>query len=216
MHEPDEGVPIFDPVLAPCPFCGGTAGFYRQAQGNFRDGIMEPFNAWLAGCISNACSVHVDTEGDMSKEAAAAKWNARPDGQATGNKGLQIRIDNTEFLHDMAMVGREIMRCFGRASETPDFRSTVISELNELHEHLVSVNQIPEAVLVNAASKLLLAGGDPIAEPSSKGNADLTLEPTHQAAVSHSCGASMPCDHKLRYSDLPQSFFKARIGRETV
>ncbi|KQV59309.1 MULTISPECIES: Lar family restriction alleviation protein [unclassified Duganella] len=73
----------FDPMLASCPFCGGPAGFYREAQGNFRNGIEEPVNAWLAGCIGNTCAVHVDTEGDESKEGAAAKWNARRASPAT-------------------------------------------------------------------------------------------------------------------------------------
>lgn len=66
-----------DVALKPCPFCGGMAGFYHEPQVHFRQGIEEPVDAWLAGCISNTCCVHVDTEGDATKEEAAAKWNRR-------------------------------------------------------------------------------------------------------------------------------------------
>lgn len=132
----------------------------------------------------------------------------RLDGNLSNSPGLQRRIDNPEFLQDMAMVGREIMRCFGRASGTADFSASVLSELGDLHAHLASMNQLPEAILVDAAVQLLRVGGDPVEGTNRLPKVDVALEVCSEAVSVRGRDAEIPSDAQPRYSDLPESFFK--------
>lgn len=93
--------PEKDIFLKPCPFCDGEAGFYNEPQGHFRDGITEPFNAWLVGCIGNQCCVHVDTEGDETPEEAAEKWNNRSRYGEDALRKLQEGMDALGYMEDL-------------------------------------------------------------------------------------------------------------------
>lgn len=124
----------------------------------------------------------------------------------------QIRIDNPEFLDDMAVLGRELTRCFGRASCSLDFLGSAITELEQFHTHLVSMNQGPEAILADAAVQFLRRGGDrneeitPIEQPEVPPQAESqtarppTRKPKQTVLQKTQAG----------YSDLPASFFKTK------
>lgn len=131
-----------------------------------------------------------------------------PDGKVVDGQRLVIRIDEPEFLEDMAKVGREIMRCFGRASQTFNFMKSVLLELDGLHQHLASVNQIPEAILVNAAAELLRAGGDRVPETTSKLGGAVVPGTVSQAPPAATLRPDVSAEAKAQYADLPQSFFK--------
>lgn len=105
--------PEHDIFLKPCPFCDGEAGFYNEPQGNFRDGITEPFNAWLVGCISNQCCVHVDTEGDETPEEAAEKWNSRSQRVNEALRKLQEGLDALGYMEDLRPEFHEVCLALG-------------------------------------------------------------------------------------------------------
>jgi hypothetical protein len=67
-----------------------------------------------------------------------------------------MEITDPVFLRDMEEAGREIVRCFGRAAQSHDFIGTAVSELTGLRDHMLTMNQGPEATLVTAAIGLLL------------------------------------------------------------
>jgi hypothetical protein len=60
-----------------------------------------------------------------------------------------------EFEHDLKDAGREITRCFIRAYLSCDFLGTAVRELTDLRDHMVKMNQVPEALLVDSAIGLL-------------------------------------------------------------
>jgi len=62
---------------------------------------------------------------------------------------------NPEFAKDLEDAGREITRCFIRAHISFDFVGTAVRELTDLRDHMVTMNQGPEALLVESAIGLL-------------------------------------------------------------
>jgi len=62
---------------------------------------------------------------------------------------------NPEFEQDLKDAGREIARCFIRAHLSCDFLGTAVHELTDLRDHMVKMNQVPEALLVGSALGLL-------------------------------------------------------------
>lgn len=65
-----------------------------------------------------------------------------------------MKID-AEFQKDLKDAGREITRCFIRAHIAFDFVGTAVRELTDLRDHMLKMNQGPEALLVDSAIGLL-------------------------------------------------------------
>lgn len=142
---------------------------------------------------------------ETAVEGAAASQE-QADGQSP-----QMRIDHPEFLHDMEVLGREITRCFGRASGKFNFRASVIAELEDLHAHLVTMNQGPEAILVDAAVQFLRSDSDQdpktdaVSPPALLPQAEVPEAPLHRKPAQ-----GVESDTGPQYADLPQAFFKAK------
>lgn len=61
-----------DPILQPCPFCGGAAELVEC--GNDEEERGGPWEWWLAGC--KPCDVW-RSDNDGNKDAAVKLWNTR-------------------------------------------------------------------------------------------------------------------------------------------